>query len=73
MRPADRRFGFTGWNVIGEYDLRGGQTVRAIWLPTNQTDCHIVVYDAETLNTIENVNRLNAAGLTEELLVKLES
>jgi hypothetical protein len=72
MRPADRRYGFTGWNVIGEYDLKSGP-VRTIWLPTNQTDCHIVVYDRWTLNTIENVNRLNAAGLTEELLVKLES
>jgi hypothetical protein len=77
MRPASRRPSFSGWNVIGEYDLSNGRTFRVIWLPTTQTNCNIVVWeigdDPIPMRTIENVNRLQAAGLTEDLLALIES
>jgi hypothetical protein len=73
MRPADRRPAFSGWNVIGEYDLSNGRTVRVIWLATTQTDCHIIVWDDDTLvRVVENINRLQAPRLTEEILVEIE-
>ena len=71
MRPAQQRF----WNgYIGEYALANGRTVWAVWVPCSQTDAHIVIWDDKSiLETVENINRLQAARETERLLEQLES
>jgi hypothetical protein len=77
MRPSDKRLGFSSDDPIGEYRLSNGRTVQVIWLTIDQTRCNIVVWEIganpiPTMKTIENVNRLAASALSDQLLDEFE-
>ncbi len=65
------------WQRDGEYELRNGRTVHVIWLSINQTRCNIVAWgvgaNPAPMKTVDNVNRLQASGLSDQLLDEFEN
>ncbi len=77
MRRATRRFGFSFSDPIGEYKLSNGRTVRIIWLTIEKYRCNIVAWEVGDspvpMKTVENVGRLQASALSEQLLDEFEN
>ena len=75
MRPSTRRTNLGSADPIGIRVLDDGREAWMVWLPHTQTHAHVVVWipgDTD-FKTVENVVRVNAAGVTEKLLQELES
>jgi hypothetical protein len=71
LRPAQERYNA---GLIGEYLLENGHLVWCQWMTCSKTNCHIVIWDENGIvETLNNINRLQAARETEKLFIALES
>src|SRR5689334_15190024 len=69
MRPSTDRPEIPQ-GLIGVHPLADGRDAWCTWLPHSQTHVHVVVWvpgDTD-FETVENIARVNAAGVTEKLM-----
>lgn len=75
MRPSTNRTDFGYADPIGKHLLADGRTAWVTWLHHTQTHVHVIVWipGSSEFETVENIARFNAAGVTERLFKQMES